>query len=38
MSENIIAALKENVIQGRMTQDDEGVDETLTGLDTGGSR
>ena len=31
MSENIIAALKENVIQGRMTQDDEGVDETLTG-------
>jgi len=31
MSENIIAALKENVIQGRMTQDDEGIDETLTG-------
>jgi len=31
MSEDIIAALKENVIQGRMTQDDEGVDETLTG-------
>ena len=31
MSEDIIAALKENVIQGRMTQDDEGIDETLTG-------
>jgi 5-methyltetrahydrofolate--homocysteine methyltransferase len=31
MSENIIAALKENVIQGRMTQDDEGIDESLTG-------
>ena len=31
MTEDIIAALKENVIQGRMTQDDEGVDETLTG-------
>ncbi|MEA1971544.1 MAG: corrinoid protein [Thermodesulfobacteriota bacterium] len=31
MSEDIIASLKENVIQGRMTQDDEGVDESLTG-------
>jgi len=31
MSEDIIALLKENVIQGRMTQDDEGIDETLTG-------
>ena len=31
MSEDIIAALKENVIQGRMTQDDEGIDESLTG-------
>jgi Predicted cobalamin binding protein len=31
MSEDIIAALKENVIQGRMTRDDEGIDDTLTG-------
>ena len=31
MTEGIIAALKENVIQGRMTQDDEGIDESLTG-------
>ena len=31
MSEDIIAALKENVIQGRMTQDDEGIDDTLSG-------
>jgi len=31
MSENIIALLKENVIQGRMTRDDEGIDEALTG-------
>ena len=31
MSEDIIALLKENVIQGRMTRDDEGIDETLTG-------
>ncbi len=31
MTEDIIAALKENVIQGRMTQDDEGIDESLTG-------
>jgi 5-methyltetrahydrofolate--homocysteine methyltransferase len=28
---DIIAQLKENVIQGRMTQDDEGIDDTLTG-------
>lgn len=31
MSESLIAALKENVIQGRKTQDDEGIDEDLTG-------
>lgn len=31
MSEDIIAALKENVIQGRKTQDDEGIDEDLSG-------
>jgi 5-methyltetrahydrofolate--homocysteine methyltransferase len=31
MSEDIIAALKENVIQGRMTRDDEGIDDDLTG-------
>ncbi|MGV8074357.1 MAG: corrinoid protein [Syntrophobacteraceae bacterium] len=31
MKEDIIAKLKENVIQGRMTQDDEGIDEELTG-------
>jgi len=31
MSEDIIAALKENVIQGRKTQDDEGIDEELSG-------
>jgi 5-methyltetrahydrofolate--homocysteine methyltransferase len=31
MSEDIIAALKENVIQGRKTQDDEGIDEDMTG-------
>lgn len=31
MSEDIIAALKENVIQGRKTQDDEGIDEDLVG-------
>lgn len=31
MSEDIIALLKENVIQGRKTQDDEGIDEELTG-------
>lgn len=31
MSEEIIALLKENVIQGRKTQEDEGVDESLDG-------
>lgn len=31
MSEDIIARLKENVIQGRRTQDDEGIDEGLSG-------
>jgi 5-methyltetrahydrofolate--homocysteine methyltransferase len=31
MSEDIIALLKENVIQGRKTQDDEGVEESLSG-------
>jgi 5-methyltetrahydrofolate--homocysteine methyltransferase len=31
MSEDIIAALKENVIQGRKTAQDEGIDEGLTG-------
>ncbi|MEA3223668.1 MAG: corrinoid protein [Thermodesulfobacteriota bacterium] len=31
MSEEIIAMLKENVIQGRKTKDDEGIDEELTG-------
>ena len=31
MSEDTIAQLKENVIQGRKTQDDEGIDESLTG-------
>jgi len=31
MSEDIIARLKENVIQGRQTQDDEGIDEELSG-------
>lgn len=31
MSEDIIARLKENVIQGRKTRDDEGIDEDLTG-------
>ncbi|HEU20600.1 MAG TPA: cobalamin-binding protein [Deltaproteobacteria bacterium] len=28
---DIMAQLKENVIQGRITQDDEGIDDTLTG-------
>ena len=28
---DIIAQLRENVIQGRMTRDDEGIDDTLTG-------
>ncbi len=31
MSEDIIAVLKENVIQGRKTQGDEGIDEALSG-------
>jgi len=31
MSEDIIALLKENVIQGRRTGDDEGIDEELSG-------
>ncbi|PKN05517.1 MAG: cobalamin-binding protein [Deltaproteobacteria bacterium HGW-Deltaproteobacteria-9] len=31
MMNDIIAQLRENVIQGRMTRDDEGIDDTLTG-------
>jgi len=31
MSEDIIAILKRNVIQGRKTKDDEGIDEALSG-------
>jgi len=31
MSEDIMAMLKENVIQGRKTADDEGIDEGMTG-------
>jgi 5-methyltetrahydrofolate--homocysteine methyltransferase len=31
MADDIIARLKENVIQGRKTQDDEGIDEELSG-------
>ena len=31
MSEDIVALLKENVIQGRRTKDDEGVDEGMSG-------
>ncbi len=31
MSENIIGLIKENVIQGRVNQDDEGIDETMAG-------
>ena len=31
MSEDILALLKENVIQGRKTRDDEGIDEGLSG-------
>lgn len=31
MSEDIILKLKENVIQGRKTEDDEGIEEDLTG-------
>ena len=31
MSADVIATLKENVIQGRKTQDDEGIEEGMTG-------
>jgi 5-methyltetrahydrofolate--homocysteine methyltransferase len=31
MSEDIVALLKENVIQGRQTKEDEGIDEQLSG-------
>ncbi len=31
MSEDIVAALKDNVIQGRRTKDDEGIEEDMTG-------
>lgn len=31
MSEDIVAVLRENVIQGRKTKDDEGIDERLSG-------
>jgi 5-methyltetrahydrofolate--homocysteine methyltransferase len=31
MSEDIVAALKENVIQGRKTQEDEGIEEDMAG-------
>ncbi len=31
MSEDIIALIKENVIQGRKTSEDEGIDESMTG-------
>lgn len=31
MSDDIIALLKENVIQGRKTKDDEGIDDNMTG-------
>ncbi len=31
MSEDIVALLKENVIQGRKTKDDEGVDDSMSG-------
>ena len=31
MSDDIIASIKENVIQGRTTKDDEGIDEDMTG-------
>jgi len=31
MSEDVIALLRENVIQGRKTRDDEGIDEDLSG-------
>ena len=32
MSEDVVALLKENVIQGRKTKDDEGVDEGMSGM------
>ena len=32
MSEEIVALIKENVIQGRKTKDDEGVDENMSGM------
>jgi 5-methyltetrahydrofolate--homocysteine methyltransferase len=32
MSEDIIASLKENVIQGRKTKDDEGIEEDMIGM------
>jgi hypothetical protein len=31
MSQDIIAKIRENVIQGRTTAEDEGMDESLTG-------
>ena len=31
MTDNIIDEIRENVIQGRVTQDDEGMDEGLVG-------
>lgn len=31
MSDDLIALLKENVIQGRMAEEDEGIDDSLTG-------
>ena len=31
MSEDIVASLKENVIQGRKTKDSEGIDDSLSG-------
>jgi len=31
MPEDIISLIQENVIQGRMTKDDEGIDEEMVG-------
>ncbi|GAH70785.1 unnamed protein product, partial [marine sediment metagenome] len=31
MSEDVLHMIKENVIQGRKTRDDEGIDEALSG-------
>jgi len=31
MSEDVVASIKENAIQGRKTKDDEGIDDSLTG-------